>query len=417
MGQTIIEKIIARHTEDAVHSGATVWMDLDVRTARDFGGPNVVKHLLRVYGEDVLVDDPAKTFFTFDTNAPANTIGYAENQQVCRDFARPRGIRVYDVDRGIGSHVMMEEGYVIPGTTLVGTDSHLNILGAVGAFGQGMGDRDIAFGFKTGRTWFEVPETIRIRVEGEFTHPTTPKDLTLAVVKKMGASGCLGKAVEFYGKAIDQLNLAGRITLCSMGTETGAVLFFVPPNNEEVLAFCAARSGCQVDPILADEDAVYAAEIVLDVQDLKPQVAVPFRPDRVSDVETCRRVKIGSGFIGSCTNGRFEDMEAAAGVLRGRRVAESAVLKVVPATREVYGRMLQEGLLDVFYESGALVSNPGCAGCASGQIGMTGKGEVQISTSNRNFAGKQGSGETYLASPVTVAASAVLGRIGTVDEL
>lgn len=411
MGRTVIEKIIAVHTEeDDVAPGKIVWIDLDVRSARDFAGANVVQNFEREY-DGQGVQAPAKTFFTFDCNAPANTIPYANNQHICRTFAGKQGIKVYDVDMGIGSHVMIEQGLAIPGSTVVGTDSHLNILGAVGAFGQGMGDQDIAFAFKTGKTWFEVPETIRVDLKGSFSPPASAKDLVLKVLKELGSRGGLGKAIEFYGASIERLSLAGRITVASMATEMGAISAFIAP-DKAVLEYCRKRSGNpHIRPVTADADAEYCGTIEIDVENLKPQVGAPPRPDNVFDVDELGDVPIDSAFFGSCTNGKLEDFEVAAEILRGKKVASGVMAKLVPATREVYGQLLSRGLLQVFYDAGVIVSNSGCGGCASGQIGMTGKGEFQISTSNRNFPGKQGQGATYLASPATVAASALYGRI------
>ncbi|MCR4439927.1 MAG: aconitase/3-isopropylmalate dehydratase large subunit family protein [bacterium] len=409
MGQTIIEKIISAHADRQARAGEIVWMDIDLRSARDFGGANVVKNLREHY-QGNYVADPSRTVFTFDCNVPANTAGYADNQQICRLFAREQGIRVYDVNQGIGSHVVIEQGLVVPGEVMVGTDSHLNILGAIGAFGQGMGDQDIAFAFKTGRTWFEVPATIRVNLYGTFHYPTTAKDLTLYIVGKLGTKGALGKAVELYGPAIDQLSLAGRITLASMATEMGAIAAFMVP-NEEVLSYCRARSGRAVSPVTADSDAEYVRVIDIDVSHLRPQVARPNSPADVVPASELGGVRIDSVFIGSCTNGRYEDYAVVASILRGRGVAEGVMLKIVPATAEVYDRLLDDGLIKIFREAGAVVSHPGCGGCASGQIGMVGEHEVQISTSNRNFRGKQGKGDTYLASPATAAASALRGFI------
>ena len=215
LSSTMIEKIIQAHSKDDVAPGKIVWMNLDVRSARDFGGANVVKNFQKHYpGEKV--HDKNKTFFTFDCVVPANNIPYANNQQICRVFAREQDIKVYDVDAGIGSHVDIENGLALPGHTIVGTDSHLNIMGAVGAFGQGMGDQDIAFAFKAGKTWFEVPETMKVSIKGKAPKGTTPKDLTLAVVGELGSKGALGRAVEYYGPAINALDVSGRITLVAV---------------------------------------------------------------------------------------------------------------------------------------------------------------------------------------------------------
>jgi len=415
MPGTMIEGIIARHCDREPVPGDIVWMHIDVRTARDFGGANVVRHLARWYPNSP-VADPSRTFFTFDCVVPANNIPYANNQMTCRRFARENGIRVFDCDRGIGSHVLIDSGLATPGSTVVGTDSHLNILGAIGALGQGMGDQDIAFTFRTGRTWFEVPPTMRVEVTGDLPPGTTPRDLTLKVVGTLGSRGALGHAVEFHGRAVERLGLDGRITLASMATEMGAIAGLIPPTRE-VLEYCSDRSGTPVEPVLPDGDAGYAATVEIGIDDLEPLVARPPRPDNVAPVSDLGEVRIDSAFVGSCTNGRYEDIAEVARIIEGRRIADGVFAIVVPSTREVYGRLLEDGLLSVLHEAGFIVTNPGCGGCASGQAGMTGKGQVQVSTSNRNFPGKQGEGDTYLASPATVAASAVLGRIATVEEV
>lgn len=415
MGATIIEKIVAAHSDRQVVPGDIVWMTIDIRTARDFGGANVVEQLL-VEVPEAPVKDASRTFFTFDCNAPANTIGYAENQMKCRLFAREHNIKVYDVDRGIGSHTSIEEGFALPGQTLVGTDSHLNILGAVGCLGLGMGDTDVAYAFTSGKTWFEVPPTVKINIEGELPKGTSARDLTLFLVGKLGSKGLLGKAAEYYGSAIDKLNLAERITLASMATEMGAVITFIPP-NDEILEYLERRKKFEFQPVYADADANYLEELTFDISQLTPQIACPYKPDNVKPVAEIQSQKIAvhSVFIGSCTNGRIEDMLAAAEILRDKQIAPGVMCKVVPATNEVYGEMIKLGLIELFFKSGVIISNPGCGGCASGQIGMTGKGEVQVSTSNRNFKGKQGNGDTYLASPQTAAWSALNGYICNFD--
>ncbi len=411
MGCTVIEKIISLHTDsDIVKPGDIVWIGLDVRTARDFGGANVVKRFQKEYPKQK-VDDPSKTFFTFDCNVPANTIGYADNQQICRIFAREQGIKVYDVDAGIGSHIAIEQGLAYPGITFVGTDSHLNILGAVGAFGQGMGDADIAYGFRHGRTWFEVPASMKITFKGVPRSPVSSKDITLKVLREIGSAGALGRSIEYYGTAVDKLKLHGRITLASMATEMGAVTAMIPP-NEDILNYCRHAVGKDdIEGIYADTDAEYVEELEIDLTDMKLQIACPPSPESVVDVADVAGTKIDSVFIGSCTGGRFEDFVTAAALLRGNKVADGVMLKLQPSTKYVYGQMLKADLMQVFYEAGGIVINPGCGGCAQGQVGMTGKGEVQLSTSNRNFIGKQGAGDTYLCSAYVAAKSAIAGEI------
>ncbi len=416
MGETIIEKIIGRHCGKQVRPGDVIWMDLDVRSARDFGGANVVEHYRREYGT-AAPPCPESIFFTFDCVVPANNAAYANNQQTCRLFARERGLTVYDVDAGIGSHVLLEKGHIVPGSILVGTDSHLNIVGAIGAFGQGMGDVDIACAFKSGRTWFEVPKSLRVKLKGSYLFPTSAKDVVLALLGKIGSAGALGMAVEFVGKAADSMGLAERITIASMATEMGAIAaFFVP--NDEVSSFCRKRANMQTFQVIApDADADYADEIELNLDGLPPMIAVPFSPSKVRPVAEVESEQIDSVFFGSCTNGRFEDFDAVMHVLGNNTIAPHVMAKAVPATREVFGELISSGLMEKLFQAGALISNPGCGGCASGQIGMTGKHEVQISTSNRNFKGKQGQGRTFLTSPVTAAACAIAGRIIAPEEV
>ena len=415
MGKTVIEKIIAAHTGDAVSPGRIVWMDLDVRSARDFGGPNVVKNYEREYGGSPLAD-VRKTFFTFDLCAPACTLKYADNQQLCRDFARKHGIEVYDVDRGVGSHALIEEGLARPGTTVVGTDSHMNILGAVGSFGQGMGDVDIAFAFKTGRTWFEVPESVKVVLKGRPAPEAEAKDLTLFLCRELGTKKIALRAAEFYGEAVRALDWAGRITLCSMITEMAGIIGFIPEAGNAFARDLAALGMGGTAPA-ADPDALYAETIELDVTGLGRQIALPPSPNTVKPLGEVRGVRIDSGFIGSCTNGRTADFVRAAAVLKGRKVRKGVMLKIVPTTRRVYEELLQNGVLADLFAAGAIVLNAGCGGCAEGHAGLTGKGEVEISTGNRNFPGKQGKGPVYLASPAVVAASCVRGEIGAPEDL
>jgi 3-isopropylmalate/(R)-2-methylmalate dehydratase large subunit len=423
MPSTLIEKIIANHAGRDVRPGDMVDIEIDARVARDFGGANVVKNL-RDHGLGIA--NPGRTFFTFDCNPGGSDQSYASNQHVCRLFAREQGIHVFDIDAGIGTHIAIDQGLVGPGGTLVSTDSHANILGAIGAFGQGMGDQDIAHAFAHGTTWFVVPPTVRIVLEGMPSPAATPKDVTLALTRHFGANGLLGFAAELYGPWVDQLDLAGRITLASMATEMGGIIMFFPP-NDAVLEHCegARRRFREVTggepppirPVTADPDADYAGEVVIDIHGLEPLIARPGHPEDVVEVTQVEGEPVDSVFIGSCTNGRYEDFTAAARVLEGRRVAPGVVLKVVPATDAIWRRLLDDGVVRVLKEAGALLSNAGCAGCAAGQVGQNGPGEVTVSTGNRNFAGKQGRGAVYLASPETAAASAVLGAIATVASL
>ncbi|OQY17627.1 MAG: hypothetical protein B6I35_14405 [Anaerolineaceae bacterium 4572_32.2] len=349
MGKTIIQKIFESHSPAGtdVTPGSIIWLDLDIRSARDFAGANVVKNYRAHYG-DAPVADKAKTCFTFDLVVPPSNIPYANNQQICRIWAREQGVKVYDVNAGIGSHVAIEQGLAYPGSTFVGTD------------------------------WFEVPPTMKVIIKGQIKPPCTARDLTLAVMGQLGSSGALGRAIEFYGPAIEALDLPGRITLASQ---------------------------------YADPDAEYVETVEVDITGLEPLIACPPSPANVVPVREVAGRRIDSVFLGSCTNGRFEDFGAVAEIVKGKQVAPHVMATVVPATRGVYEQMLRSGVLATLFDAGFIVSNPGCGGCASGHLGMTGIEQVNISTSNRNFPGKQGAGDTYLASPVTAAWSALAGEI------
>jgi len=404
----IIEKIIALHSnKNKVAPGEIIDISIDARVARDFGGPNVVKNL-EEYGLDV--DDTSKTFFTFDTNPTGSDQKYAVNQQIVRTYARKHGIKVFDIDNGIGTHTLISEGLAWPGSTAVTTDSHANILGAVGAFGQGMGDKDISAAFHKGKVWFKVPESVKINLIGNRPSNVSAKDIVLNLLHHFGANSLLGMAVEFYGDEVEKLTLDERITIASMGTEMGVIILLFPP-NDEVMQYCEKSAGRKLDKIEADSDAVYSQNFDIDLSTFVPMVSRPGKPHDTVDIETQKKVRIDSGFIGSCTNGRMEDMRVAANILKDRKVAPGVVLKIVPATDDIWQECLDEGIIKIFKNAGVLFSNAGCAGCAAGQVGQNGPGEVTISTGNRNFPGKQGKGSVYLASPASVAASSIAGYI------
>ncbi len=407
MGMTVIEKILASHSgKEQVVPGEIIDVVIDARVARDFGGANVVRHMRE---HDLAVHDASRTFFTFDCNPTGSDQKYAANQHRCRLYAREHGIRVYDIDKGIGTHLLIEEGLAYPGSTAISTDSHANILGAVGAFGQGMGDKDIAAAWHKGSTWFKVPPTVKIVLEGKLHDNLAAKDVALNLLERFGANKLLGCAIEIGGDVVETFTMDQRITIASMATEMGAIIILFPPNNE-VIRYCESRAKTKLEPVLADPDATYAEIYRIDVSGFIPRVSLPGKPHDTAELPE-EKIWIDSAFIGSCTNGRIEDLRSAAGILKGRKVADGVVLKIVPATDRVWQRCMDEGLIEIFKESGALVSNAGCAGCAAGQVGQNGPGEVTISTGNRNFPGKQGQGEVFLASPAVVAASAVAGYI------
>jgi len=411
---TIIEKIIAAHSNQAkVKPGDIVDVFIDTRVARDFGGANVVKNLL---DNGLSVADPTKTFFTFDCNPGGSDQKYAANQHFCRLYARENGIKIYDVDSGIGTHLAIDNGLAWPGSTFVSTDSHANIMGAIGSFGQGMGDQDIAAAWAKGFVWFKVPESVKINLTRRKPLNVSAKDIVLNLLSIFGANKLLGYSVELYGPEVEKLNLAERITIASMGTEMGVIVLFFP-TTPVLLGELKVLTGIEYQGLKADVDAQYKKVFDIDISKFLPMVAKPGHPHDDIAIDQVRKQKIDSGFIGSCTNGRIEDLRAAATILNGNKVAPGVVLKIVPATDAIWNQAMEEGLFKIFKEAGAMVSNAGCAGCAVGQVGQNGPGEVTISTGNRNFEGKQGKGLVYLASPAVVAASAVAGFITTPDHI
>ena len=406
---TIIEKIISLHSEKKdVKVGDIVDVYIDSRVARDFGGANVVKHIEE---NNLSIEDPSKTFFTFDCNPTGSDQKYAENQQKCRLFARKWGIKVYDINSGIGTHIAIEKELAYPSSTFVSTDSHANILGAIGAFGQGMGDIDIAAAFAYGRVWFKVPPSVKIVLEGMPKKGVEPKDVALFLLKHYGANGLLGVSAEVYGEYAETLSLSGRVTISSMATEMGAIILFFPPNDEILKMFRKKVIKKDFEPVYADKDANYLRTDTFDLTKAEIMISRPGHPEDVVPISAVRGKRVDSVFIGSCTNGRLEDLQEAAEILKNRKVAENVVLKVVPSTDEVWKKAMEQGLFKIFKDAGALISNAGCGGCAAGQVGQNGPNEVTVSTGNRNFVGKQGKGDVYLASPKVAAASAVAGYI------
>lgn len=410
-GKTIIEKILSKASGKDVSPGDRVWADIDLTVIRDFGGPNAVLEFDR-FTHNGKVKEPEKIALTFDYQAPAKDLKVAQNQALCREFAKRQGIRkVFDVNWGIGQHVLLEQGMVRPGSVIIGTDSHMNLLGSVGSFSSGVGTTDIVAAWYCGRLWFRVPETIKVTFRGQYSQPTCAKDLTLKFVKTVGPDEPNYKSLEFVGEPVDRLSLAGRITLGSMVTEVNAKCCFIQPSGE-VLSFLGERCKGDLEIVSADRGAVYSEKIEVDVSDLKPQIACPHTPYDVVSVEEVEGRPFSQGFIGSCTNGRLEDFAAAAVILKNKKIHPEVRLIIVPATKEVALEMLKQGLYEVFMEAGAMIANPGCSLCTAGHHGVLGKGDVLLSTSNRNFLGKLGKGaEVYLTSPATVAASAIDGRI------
>ncbi len=407
---TIIQKIFSKAANKDVKPGDYVWVNLSLVAMRDFGGPNVVQEYRRYFNNHP-VFNKEKVAITFDLHIPARSEKVAVNQKYLRDFAREQGVKLFDVNTGVGQHILLENGLVKPWDIIVGTDSHMNLLGAVGAAGFGMGTTDIAGAMYKGKLWFRVPDTIQIVVTGKLKKYVTAKDVILHVLKKVKTDGALNKAIEFAGDTIEQMDLSQRITIASMVTEMSGDIGFIVPDKKvsDFIGSCAGNAFESVEP---NADVRYEQVFNLSVSDLEPQIACPHSPDNVKDVKELVGTNVNQVFIGSCTNGRLEDLKIAAEILKDKTVNNHVRLIVVPATMEVARQALEAGLYDTFLASGAVVTNPGCALCTTGHPGILAPGEVMLSTSNRNFIGKLGKGaEVYLASPATAAATALTGVI------
>lgn len=411
MGSTVAEKIFAGKCGRTVTAGEVVMAGIDAAMIHDITGPLAIKKFYEMDGDKVF--NPESVILLFDHQIPADSIPAAENHVYMRRFAEEQQIENYDLREGICHQVVMEKGRALPGQIVVGADSHTCMYGAGGAFATGIGSTDMGFVLKFGALYFRVPESIKIAVSGSFAERVGAKDLILAIARDLGADGATYKSLEFMGETIQDMEMAGRMTCCNMAIEMGAKAGIVPPDEITHEYFAKRVKGYERIHLESDEDAVYALEKDFDVTDLSPQVAVPHNVDLARDVEDVAGTHIDQVFIGSCTNGRFEDLQEAARVLGERNFSDAVRVIVIPASREEYLKSLRAGFIERFVEAGALVEAPCCGPCMGGAFGLLAPGEVSLSTSNRNFRGRQGSTEAfvYLCSPATAAASAIFGEI------
>ena len=402
--QTLAESILSHAAGKPVRPGDLVVVPVDMAMAVDSIAPSVISTLRKELG--ARVRDPRRAAIFIDHVAPAANIATADAQAGIRRFAAEEGIeRLYDVGRGVCHQVMIEERLIAPGQIVLGSDSHSTSYGAIGAFGTGMGASDIALAWASGRTWLRVPETVRIRATGRFQPGVGAKDLALHVARTIGVDGARYAAVEWLG--LDHLPLADRQTLACMSTELGAKVGLVPPSGEVAEHFPVPGW------LTFDESAPCWREVPVDLAALPPLVAVPPSVDTVAEVGALADVRIDMVFIGTCTNGRLQDLQAAARLLRGKKVAPGVRMIVVPASSEVLLAAVTDGTLATLLEAGATVGTPGCGPCIGRHLGVLGAGEACLSTANRNFRGRMGSPESriYLASPEVAAATALVGRI------
>lgn len=410
----ITEKILAKASgKMTVKPGEIVNSNVDMIMVHDLTGPLAVEAFKKIGVKKVW--NSQKVVVILDHQVPAESIKAAELHKTMRKFAKEQNLRIYDVGRGgICHQVMPEKGHVIPGTVIVGADSHTCTYGAFGAFATGIGSTEAAAVFATGKIWLKVPEAIKINVNGEFGKYVTPKDLILKIISKLGVDGAIYKSAEFTGATIREMSMAGRMTMCNMAVEMGAKNGIVEP-DETTRKFLQSRVKTLRDfeDLKSDKDSTYEQKLEFNVAELEPQVACPSSVDNVKPVSEVGNVPVDQVFIGSCTNGRIEDLRLAAQVMKGKKVKDGVRALVFPASMEVYSQALTEGLIETFTYTGAVVCGAACGPCLGGHIGLLASGENCISTSNRNFIGRMGSKEAYvyLASPATAAASALTGRI------
>lgn len=411
---TISEKILGRAAGKPAIAGDFVIADVDYAMAHDGTSVLAVKAFKEMGIKKVW--DPKRIIIPFDHIAPANNETAAKLQQSIRKWVKEQGITNFsDIGGGICHQVLPEQGFALPGKLIIGADSHSCTYGAFGAFATGVGATDMAEVFATGKLWLRVPQTIRITVEGKLQKGVSAKDMTLNMIKNVGADGANYKAIEYYGKTISDLSIAGRMTLCNMAIEMGAKAGIVPP-DEKTFEFLKGIAHEKYTPVYADKDAQYCEEYNFDVADLEPQVAKPHEVDNVSSIGDVAGTPLDQIFIGSCTNGRYEDLEAVARILSGKKVKARTI--VLPASRSVLIKATEAGIIATLLKAGVIIAPPGCGPCLGAHMGVICEGETCLSTSNRNFKGRMGAGGLiYLSSPETAAASALKGEIADPREM
>lgn len=415
----ITEKILSKKVGREVNPGEIIEVNVDLAMSHDGTSPPAIKTFEKIADK---VWDPEKIAIVFDHVIPANTIGSAEFQKVARDFIKKQNItHHYTHGEGICHQVIPEMGLVEPGKLIVGADSHTCTYGAFGAFSTGMGSTDMAMVYATGQTWLMVPEAMKIEVEGKLPQGITSKDLILNIIGKIGIGGGTYKTAEFCGETINGLDVDSRMTMCNMAIEMGAKNGIMEP-NEDTLSYVMKKTGKtknQLNILKSDKDSIYEKEYLFDVNDLEAQIACPNDVDNVKGLSKVEGTSIDQCFIGSCTNGRFSDLLAAAKVLKGQKVSDDVRLIIIPASKKVYQEAMNKGLIQIFMDAGAIICNPGCGPCLGGHMGVLSENEVCISSTNRNFKGRMGDSESevYLGNPSVVAASAIKGFIENPENI
>lgn len=418
MAMNMSEKILARHTGvESVEAGQLVVCNLDLVMANDITGPPALKEFERI-GKPVF--DAEKVALIPDHFQPAKDIKSADLAKSLRDFSRKHKIKhYYDAGRvGIEHVILPEFGIVAPGMLTIGADSHTCTYGALNGFSTGVGTTDLAVGIATGQAWFKVPEVINVKLSGKKPKNICGKDVILTLIGKIGVDGALYKSLEFSGEGVAELSMTDRFTISNMAIEAGAKAGIFP-FDDKTKAYVDGRVTQPYEPVAADDDAKYFSTVEINLSELKPVVALPHLPENVKNVEDLDEIKINQVVIGSCTNGRLEDLEIAAEILRGKKIHDDVRCIVIPGSQFVYKEAIHRGWIEIFIDAGCVVSTPTCGPCLGGYMGILSAGERCVSTTNRNFIGRMGhiDSEIYLAGPYVAAASAISGKISIPDEV
>lgn len=410
MGQTIAEKILSNHSGRDVKAGDIVIADLDFMIGQDGTSGVAIDSFRKMNAPKVF--DPKKIAIIIDHSSPSPNEGVSAIHKKIREFSKEQGITLYDVGCGVCHQITPEQGHVVPGNLVIGADSHTCTYGAINVFSTGIGSTDLAAGMISGKLWFKVPETIKTVFKGKLPKGVYSKDLILNFIGQIGADGATYLSVEFTGEAIAALSVDARFTFSNMAIECGAKAGLMEA-NQKVIDWVGQRSKKKFTPIAADKDAVYNKVIEIDVSKLEPQVAKPHTVDNVSPISEVLGTPIQQGFIGTCTNGRLEDFQIAARILKGKKVNKDCRLIIAPSSKDIMLEMMKDGTYQTLAEAGAVGVTPGCGPCVGTHNGVPSDGENVISSANRNFKGRMGNVNSfiYLGSPATVAASVIEGKI------
>jgi len=411
MGKTITEKIFSSHSSNDAKAGDVVVADIDFCFGQDGTSMLVIDSFRNLGAKKVFNKD--KFCMVIDHSAPSPNIGVSEVHKKMRNFAKEHSLKLFDINCGVCHQVIPETGLIMPGNLVVGADSHTCTYGALGVFSTGMGSTDVAVALATGKNWFKVPETIKIVLKGKTGKGVYSKDVILYIIGKLGADYATYKAVEFQGEYINGLNMDGRFTIANMAIEMGAKAGLFEP-DEKTYDWLKAQ-GCRLKGkgLKGDKDAAYSEVLEFDVAKIAPQVAKPHTVDNVVPISKLKNIKIDQAFLGTCTNGRLEDLRVAYSILRNKKINENVRMIIAPASRDIFQKAMKNGMISEFVKAGACVVAPGCGPCVGTHNGVLSSGEACISTANRNFKGRMGNPDAfiYLGSPATVAASALEGKI------